>query len=140
MATTIQCPSCGRPVVTPEPTDVRPLQEQLARLEAQLTAKVDGVTRAMGSHPKPSKELLDLWANCPECKPLWNQVRTELNKQAAKNAHVRPSLSLIQEFENCPECKEAWERLKKDSPELFKPKEQAQTGTKFFWQKEKPYE
>jgi hypothetical protein len=131
----IQCPNCTRPVVIPDQADVKPLQEQVARLQASLEAKVDGVTKAMGSHPKPSRELLDLWSNCPDCAPLWNRIREELNELARKKVHVRPSLALIREFEGCPECKEEWQRMLEDSPELFKPAQS--TGKFWFWEKER---
>jgi hypothetical protein len=68
---------------------------------------------------------------------MWRQVRAELSKQAVKSVHVKPSTGLIQEFENCPECKEAWEKMKRDNPELFKPREPAQAGTKWWWEKKK---
>jgi ssDNA-binding Zn-finger/Zn-ribbon topoisomerase 1 len=136
VGTVIQCPNCSKPVVIPDQVDVGPLQRQVAQLEARLGAKVDGVAQSMGSHPKPSVELFDLWSNCPECKGLWDKVRAELKEKAIKSVHVKPSLAVIREFENCPECREAWEKMKRDSPQLFKPTEPAPAGTKWWWDKE----
>lgn len=50
-----------------------PSDEELNRMCERfpgLCAKVDRIANVVESHPKPSRGLLDIWDNCPECRSM----------------------------------------------------------------------
>lgn len=80
---TKQCEHCGKPVIIPDGVT----KEDVAAIVIgqmgdfctrfpQLCQQVNGLQQKIGkieevttSHPTPTEALLDLWADCPDCRP-----------------------------------------------------------------------
>jgi hypothetical protein len=82
-----QCEHCGKPVVIPDSIskeDVTAIIKEAlggqlgdfcSRFPAlcgqvnSLEKKVNAIQEATTSHPTPTEALLEIWRNCPDCKP-----------------------------------------------------------------------
>lgn len=68
--------------------------DDMCRRFPDLCAKVSNIENLVGSHPKPTRGLLDLWDNCPECRSMLRAMAdrgefdlyktSELDKQMRK--------------------------------------------------------
>ena len=82
----INCPHCGKPVLTPKGPDGISKEDVQAIVKGEvgdfcsrfpglcgqvsgLEKEVKSIKEAVTSHPTPTENLLQIWANCPECRP-----------------------------------------------------------------------
>ena len=80
---TKQCEHCGKPVVIPDSITKEDVQgiisgqmgdfctrfPGLCGQVSSLEKKVSTIQEATTSHPTPTENLLEIWQNCPDCRP-----------------------------------------------------------------------
>jgi len=145
------CPTCGKDYnevkvwEVPERTvvddsAVASLQKSIDELAKKLdfketdkklidiSAAVNTLTEALGSHPKPSEELFKIWENCPECKANWEKLKDSISSQIEPKMVKMVPEHISEHIEHCPECRTLWEaKLKQESKK--------ESGLEWLWQK-----
>ena len=104
----INCPHCGKPVLTPKSPDGISKEDVQAIVKGEvgdfcsrfpglcgqvsgLEKEVKSIKEAVTSHPTPTEGLLKHWQECPECRPL-----------AENLGLIKPIESKEEEEENLP--------------------------------------
>jgi len=127
----VSCPHCSKPVVVPSVDEEKITQivssalnsssfcqrfPELCGQVSSLQRQVKGITEVMASHPKPDERLINIWENCPECRPELDR----LVKSGAFNKGQHPVLSeeLLKQWASCPECRIEAEKLGIELPKV----------------------
>jgi hypothetical protein len=80
----IACPSCAKPVVIPDvtlPSNLNDMCRQWPELCATVKTLKESnniiarnVAEMRNSHPAPTKDFIQGWLDCPDCRPKFEEL------------------------------------------------------------------